>query len=83
MDVIKVDEVMAGNTSLIARSQSKSLLTNIGSQNVVFDFSGIESIGQAFADEIFRVYNNHHPDITITYCNAVKDVEKMIKRANS
>lgn len=46
MEMIKIDEVMAIHTYLIARSQAKSLLTNIRAQHVVFDFSGIESIGQ-------------------------------------
>ncbi|MEJ2613292.1 MAG: STAS-like domain-containing protein [Candidatus Thiodiazotropha sp.] len=50
---------------------------------VIFDFEGVQSIGQAFADEIFRVYANSHPNITLHSVNMELDVEKMIKRATS
>ena len=81
MEVIKI-ELVLGHEYLVSRSMAKSMLKKIEPhQYIVFDFENIESIGQAFADEIFRVYCNQHPDITISYSNAVKDVEKMIRRA--
>jgi hypothetical protein len=46
-----------GNDQLISRSQAKRLLARIELFKIVlFDFSGVETIGQAFADEIFRVF---------------------------
>jgi anti-anti-sigma regulatory factor len=40
-------------------------------KTVVFDFSEVDVIGQAFADEIFRVFATSHPDITasVIYAN--------------
>jgi hypothetical protein len=67
---------------LASRSQAKTQLAKI--QNfavVIFDFKGLSRIGQAFADEIFRVYANQNPQIELRYQNACKDVEFMILRA--
>lgn len=71
-----------GEEQLVSRSQAKRLLTRVECFTFVYlDFGGIESIGQAFADEIFRVYMLRHPEITLEYTNASINVEKMIKRA--
>ena len=37
-------------------------------------------IGQAFADEIFRVYKERYPKIKIEYSNANETVKFMIDR---
>lgn len=67
---------------LVSRSQAKRLLTRIENfKYVVFDFESVEAIGQAFADEIFRVYQLRHPEIIIHYTNVEPNVESMIKRA--
>jgi anti-sigma regulatory factor (Ser/Thr protein kinase) len=69
---------------LISRSQAKRVLNRFERfKNVMLDFDGIESIGQAFADEIFRVYAQAHPQIKLEYRNASASVAKMIKRAQS
>jgi hypothetical protein len=48
-----------GNESLVSRSQAKRLLARIDRfKIVIFDFEGIEQIGQAFANEVFRVFKN-------------------------
>ena len=67
---------------LTSRSQAKRLLARFDRfENVILDFEGIDSIGQAFADEIFRVYRRAHPDIEITYINANTDIERMVAHA--
>lgn len=67
---------------LISRSQAKRLLARIDRfKTVVFDFKGVDTIGQAFADEIFRVFAQEHPDIIILDINANLEIERMIKRA--
>ena len=43
--------------------------------------TGVEEIGQAFADEIFRVFRSEYPDITIISARAEPNVRKMIDRA--
>ena len=67
---------------LVSRSQAKRLLARFDRFSEVFlNFTGVETIGQAFADEIFRVYKTQHPEVKIIFINATPDVEKMIKRA--
>lgn len=70
--------------SLISRSQAKRVLARIENfKFVVFDFEGVDQIGQAFADEIFRVFQIKYPDITIHAANTTKDIDAMIQRALS
>jgi hypothetical protein len=70
--------------TLIARSQAKRLLVRFDSfKEVVFDFKDVKSIGPAFADEIFRVFHQQHPQIRLMWLNANAEVEKMIRRALS
>jgi len=67
---------------LVSRSQARRVLARVKEFKEVFlDFSGIKVIGQAFADEIFRVFANNNPGIRIVYVHTDKDVEKMIKLA--
>jgi len=48
---------------------------------VVLDFAGVNTIGQAFADEIFRVFQQAHPSVKLRSFNTNAEVEAMIKRA--
>ncbi len=67
---------------LVSRSQAKRILARFEEfSEVLLDFHGVEEIGQAFADEIFRVFRNEHPDITIIATRAEPNVRKMIDRA--
>lgn len=73
-----------GDEQLVSRSQAKRLLTRLEPFKEVFlDFQGVDSIGQAFADEIFRVFKNEHPEIEIICVHTNKEVENMIKRVTS
>lgn len=66
----------------ISRSQAKRLLHSMESfKSIELDFTGVRTVGQAFADEVFRVFQNQHPKIEITYKGANEDIEFMIKRA--
>jgi anti-sigma regulatory factor (Ser/Thr protein kinase) len=67
---------------LISRSQAKRLLRRVDKFKEVFlDFNGITEIGQAFADEIFRVYGNSNPQVHLHPINTSDDVRAMINRA--
>jgi hypothetical protein len=67
--------------SLISRSQAKRLITRFDKFiDVGLDFSDVKQIGQAFADQIFRVFQNKHPDVKLLVINASNDVSNMIKR---
>ena len=68
-----------GEEKLISRSQAKRALARIERfKAVVFDFAGIEMIGQAFADEIFRVWARAHEDVECMVIDASPAVRKMI-----
>jgi hypothetical protein len=45
------------------------------------DFRGVETIGQAFADEVFRVYPRQHPSVHLVPINTSDQVLRMILRA--
>ncbi len=67
---------------LVSRSQAKRVVYRFERfKRVELDFSGISDIGQAFADELFRVFVVAHPEIRITPINAGPAVAQMIRRA--
>ncbi len=73
-----------GNENLISRSQAKRLLARFEKfKEIVLDFEDVEIIGQAFADEIFRVFQNAHPTIQLYPINTNEQVKKMILRAKT
>lgn len=82
--VVPVNLARYGDDKLISRSQAKRVLARVELfKTVVFDFRGVESIGPAFADEIFRVFGNEHPDISLSAIHASSEVRRMILRASS
>lgn len=63
----------------VARSQARRILRRLEEfQEIVFDFRGIGFMGQGFADEVFRVFQNKYPQITLTAVNADPSVQGMI-----
>jgi anti-sigma regulatory factor (Ser/Thr protein kinase) len=71
-----------GRDQLISRSQAKRVLAHFDKFKVIdLDFAGIDMIGQAFADEIFRVFAAGNPNIRIQAMNANDDVQRMIVSA--
>ena len=73
--------VKYGEENLISRSQAKRLLARFENfEEVLLDFRGVDSIGQAFADEIFRVFQNNNPDLRIITLEANDNIKRMIKR---
>ncbi len=80
--VVPVRLTQYGDEKLISRSQAKRLLVRVERfRTVIFDFDEVETIGQAFADEIFRVFKTQHPDMKLIYLKANKQVQQMIARA--
>ncbi len=71
-----------GPDSLVSRSQAKRILARFERfKEVMLDFEGVDSIGPSFADEVFRVFANAHPDVEVLWLNANPAVTGMIKRA--
>lgn len=81
---IPVSLARYGDENLVSRSQAKRLLARVERfEEVVLDFTGITSIGQAFADEVFRVFTAQHPEVHVRVAHATPEVERMIQRARA
>lgn len=66
---------------LLSRSQAKRLILRFDRfTEVILDFEGVTQVGQAFADEVFRVFKNKYPEVHLSVVNTVENVENMIKR---
>lgn len=73
--------VTYGDENLISRSQARRLLARFRDfEEVLLDFLGVKFIGQAFADEIFRIYARNNPDVEIIAINTNHQIDKMILR---
>jgi len=69
---------------LVSRSQAKRVAHRFERfKQVVLDFDGVAEIGQAFADELFRVFATAHPDVRLTPINTSEAVANMVRRAMS
>lgn len=80
--VVPVKLTTYGDDNLVSRSQAKRLLARFDRFKVVMlDFTGVESIGQAFADEVFRVFGLQHPEVELVPINTSAAVKQMISRA--
>ncbi|MFZ3062138.1 MAG: DUF4325 domain-containing protein [Actinomycetota bacterium] len=68
----------------ISRSQARRILSGLEKfKKVVLDFKDVKTVGQAFADEIFRIWKQNHPNIEIIAINMNENVDFMIKHALS
>ena len=80
--VVPVRLAKVGDENLVSRSQAKRLLQRVDRfRCVVLDFDQVASVGQAFADEIFRVFANEHPEVELVAVHAAPEVQQMIRRA--
>ncbi len=67
----------------MSRSQARRILANLHRfDHIILDFKNVPTIGQAFADEIFRVYKNSRPEIIVEAVNTNKNIDFMIGRVN-
>lgn len=65
----------------VSRSEARRLCEMIENfKEIILDFSQIEDIGQAFAHEIFVLWQGKNPDKKLKFENANEDVDFMIKR---
>lgn len=71
-----------GDEQLVSRSQAKRLIARFDRfRAVILDFSDVQEIGQAFADELFRVYAGSHREVELLPKNMTEQVERMWLRA--
>ena len=82
--VVPVRLAQFGDDQLISRSQAKRVVARLDLfHTVLLDFTGVPMIGQAFADEVFRIFPRDHPHMSIIPINATADVTRMIARAQA
>lgn len=82
--IVPVKMTRYGDDDLVSRSQARRLLARVDRfKIVVLDFDGIDAIGQAFADEVFRVFPSRHPEVEVIEIRARSAVKRMIGRARS
>lgn len=68
----------------ISRSQARRILSGLDKFKIILlDFEDVPVVGQAFADEIYRVFQNTHPSIEIKEENMSEGVRFMVERAKS
>ena len=73
-----------GKDQLMSRSAARRVLARFERfREVMLDYQGVEEIGQSFADEIYRVFHNEHPDVELVTVNASPDIWRMINRAKT
>ncbi len=78
---IVVELARENETEYISRSQAKRILVGLEKfRHVVLDFRNVRTVGQAFVDEVFRVFAQEHPDVKFEPINANENVAFMIQR---
>jgi anti-sigma regulatory factor (Ser/Thr protein kinase) len=78
---VKLAEV---GDSFLSRSQARRVAAGLDKfKHVTLDFHGVQRVGQGFVDELFRVFANAHPDITLEPVRMSDDVRFMITRGTS
>lgn len=71
-------------TIYISRSQARRILFGLDKyESIVLDYDKVSTVGQAFADEIYRVFKNNFPNIKIESRNMIEPVKFMVERAEN
>ena len=69
---------------LISRSQARRILAGLEKFKIIlFDFDKVPTVGQSFADEVFRVFHNNFPNIKLETENMQEGVKFMVERAKN
>jgi biotin operon repressor/anti-sigma regulatory factor (Ser/Thr protein kinase)/uncharacterized protein (DUF1330 family) len=63
----------------LSRSEARRLLSGLEKfKEIVLDFKNVKTIGQGFADEVFRVFQDKYPGKAVHACNVLPVVRAMI-----
>ena len=64
----------------VSRSEAKRLMHNLDEfSEIELDMRDVQSVGQGFADEIFRVFTSAHPEVSVTTINASPGIDAMLR----
>lgn len=73
--------LFAIGTVYVSRSQARRILIGLEKfKKIILDFDKVPNVGQGFADEVFRVFQSRHPNISIEPINMNDTVRFMIER---
>src|SRR6185437_5783711 len=79
-----VIKLFAIGTRFVSRSEARRVAGGLDRfRDVVFDYRGVEEVGQGFVDELCRVWGSAHPDITLTSTAANRAVAFMLRRGGA
>jgi uncharacterized protein DUF4325 len=77
-----VVKLFSHGVRFVSRSEAKRLLDGLECfRHVVLDFTGVDSVGQGFVDEVFRVWATAHSAVELTAENMSPPVAFMVGRA--
>ena len=66
----------------VSRSQARRILTGLEKfKTIELDFKDVKTIGQAFADEVFRIWQAQHKDVKFVTKDGNENIMIMIKLA--
>jgi len=81
---ISVGLMQHGGVALVSRAQGKRLVDRLEKfKEIILDFEGVQKIGQGFADELFRLFPNAHPDVHMHLVNQSESIEKMVRHVRA
>jgi anti-sigma regulatory factor (Ser/Thr protein kinase)/predicted DNA-binding transcriptional regulator AlpA len=74
-------KLLSYGARLVSRSEAKRLLEGLSQfTEVRLDFEGVESVGQGFVDEVFRVWASNNPGTRLVPANMGQAVRFMVER---
>jgi excisionase family DNA binding protein len=74
-------QLVQHGSEFLSRSQAKRFAAGLEEfKHVILDFTGVDLVGQGFADELFRVWQAEHPTVRFEVAGANPGVELMIGR---
>jgi len=77
-------KLAAHGRALISRSEAKRVVADLEKfATVELDFSGVETVGQGFADEVFRVFASAQPQVKLEPTHMSPSVAFMVRRARA
>lgn len=78
-------KLFAGGSIYVSRSQARRIIDGLAGKfkTIILDYDKVPTVGQAFADEIYRVFQARHPEIQIKSINMNEVVAFMINRVSS
>lgn len=64
----------------VSRSEARRLLAGLDKfKEIELDFKGVRTMGQGFADEVFRVFQNDHPKIRVAIRNMRPNLQAVLR----